>query len=203
MNKFKMRVKKRLTDELARIKSFSSDFYKGEREGINFALYAIDSIDEPEKPVLTETEAEWVDHLTEFFDTPDALYYITRCGYGYSFNFEMCGKTYELPVYSNATYGEIRKLKERLVNAVIYGYEVEKEKLYTVEIPNPNGSGYSKTYLCKNEDDKVELFTWSHSTSIEYADNWKELEPAQLTEEEIKEDYEWAWRFAEEVNDND
>lgn len=132
MNKFKMRVKKRLTDELARIKSFSSDFYKGEQEGINFALYAIDSIDEPEKPVLTKEEAEWVDKLTDFYSLLDALYYITRWGYGYSFNFEMCGKTYELPVDSNATYGEIRKLKERLVNAVIYGYEVKKEKLYEV-----------------------------------------------------------------------
>lgn len=130
MNKFKMRVKKRLTDELARIKSFSSDFYKGEQEGINFALYTIDSIDGPEKPVLTETEAEWVDKLTEPFDTLDALYYITRCGYGYDFTFEMCGKTYELPLDADITYGELYELKYRLMNAVLYGYEVEKEKLY-------------------------------------------------------------------------
>lgn len=61
MNRFKMRVKKRLTDELARIKSFSSDFYKGEQEGINFALYAIDSIDGPEKPVVPQFVVDYIE----------------------------------------------------------------------------------------------------------------------------------------------
>lgn len=134
MNKFKMRVNKRLTDELARIKSFSSDFYKGEQEGINFALYAINSIAEPEKPVLTKEEAEWVDKLTDVYDVPDALYYITRCGYGYDFTFTICRETYELPLEDDITYGELYKLKERLVNAVLYGYEVRKKKLYTVSL---------------------------------------------------------------------
>ena len=80
-----------------------------------------------------------------------------------------------------------------------FGYEVQKEKLYTVEIPNPNAIGYSKIYLAKNKDGKVELFTWSGYTSIEFADNWKQEENAQLTESEIKEDFEWAWQFAKEV----
>ena len=82
-----------------------------------------------------------------------------------------------------------------------FGYEIEKEKLYTVEIPNPNASGYGKTYLAKNKDGKVELYSWSSYTSIDFADNWKQEENAQLTESEIKQDFEWAWKFAKEVKE--
>lgn len=179
----------------------ASQYDKGYGNGIAFAINLLDKLDEPEKPVLTKKEAEWVDKLTDFYSLPDALYYITRCGYGYLFVFEMAKKTYELPVDSGATYGEFCELKERLVNAVVYGYEVEKKKLYTVEIPNPNGDGYSKTFLGKFKDDKVELCKWSCYTSIEFADNWKQEEYAQLTESEIKEDFDWAWQFAEEVEE--
>lgn len=180
MNKFKIRVKKRLTDELARIKSFSSDFYKGEQEGINFALYAIDSIDEPEKPVLTEEEAEWVDKLTDSFSVPNALYYITRCGYGHLFNFEMRGKTYELPVDSSVPYGEVRKLRERLVNAVIYGYEVKKEKLYTAKLKATNeylyyDKDYREIYHIKAYDDTANQAKGYHFTkdSLVKYNAWK------------------------------
>lgn len=169
-----------------------------------YAELAVEKLDEPEKPVLTKAEAEWVENLTEFFDTPDALYYITRCGYSeYPFTFDFWGDTYELPIEEGIEYGELNKIRERLVNAVVYGYEVEKEKLYTVEIPNPNASGRSKTFLARKSDGKLELYTWTHYTSIEFADDWKQQEYAQLTEDEIKEDYAWAWeaRLAKEVEE--
>ena len=124
-----------LNEEIKNHQAKDTPFQRGYRIAAKRAREAFEQLDGPEKPVLTEEEAEWVDKLTDFYSLPDALYYITRWGYGYygySFNFEMCGKTYELPVDSGATYGEIRKLKERLVDAVIYGYEVEKEKLYEV-----------------------------------------------------------------------
>lgn len=109
-------------------------YNKGLINALTYALNVTKQLDEPEKVVLTEEEAEWVDRLTDFYSLPDALYYITRCGYGYLFVFEMAKKTYELPVDSGATYGEFCELKERLVNAVIYGYEVEKEKFYTAQL---------------------------------------------------------------------
>ena len=70
-----------------------------------------------------------------------------------------------------------------------------------MRIPNPNGSGYSKIYLARNKDGKVELFIWSCYTSIEFADDWKQEDNAQLTESEIKQDFEWAWDagFAKEL----
>lgn len=88
---------------------------------------------------------------------------------------------------------------ETLVMMHKFGYEVEKEKLYTVEIPNPNGDGYRRVYLGKNEDNKIKLHVWDCFPSIEFSNDWKQLDIAQLTEAEIKEDFEWAFRWAEEV----
>ncbi|WP_438058877.1 DUF1642 domain-containing protein [Streptococcus ruminicola] len=121
----------------------------------NEVLDIVSQINEPEKPVLTKEEAEWVDKLTEFFDTPDALYRITRCGYSHWFTFDFCGDTYELPIEEDTDYAELNIIKERLVNAVIYGYEVEKEKLYTVELPSPNCPTDGKIkplYLANNNE---------------------------------------------------
>lgn len=169
----------------------ASQYDKGYGNGIAFAINLLDKLDEPEKPVLTKKEAEWVDKLTDFYSLPDALYYITRCGYGYLFVFEMAKKTYELPVDSGATYGEFCELKERLVNAVVYGYEVEKEKLYTVEIPNPND--FVHTILHRTEKGII----ISYSTD----ENYKNIKQNQLTKSEIKEGFAWAWQFAEEVEE--
>ena len=88
---------------------------------------------------------------------------------------------------------------ETFVKAWLYGYEVEKEKLYTVEIPNPNSSTKTKVYLAKNKDSKVELFSWTGYPLIIASNGWKKEKNAQLTEKEIKEDFDWAWQFAEEV----
>lgn len=176
---------------------------KGFQEAKELALSYSESLDEPEKPVLSKEEAEWVEGLKEeqerrpFWTKYSLLYFITRCGFGYGFSYDRKDREIELKHYPHEIHAE----KERLANAILYGYEVEKEKLYTVEIPNPNGDGYSKTFLGKFKDDKVELCKWSCYTSIEFADNWKQEEYAQLTESEIKEDFDWAWQFAEEVEE--
>lgn len=171
----------------------AADYDSGYDDGIGYAIDFVKQLDEPEKPVLTKAEAEWVDNLTEFFDTPDALYYITRCGYSeYPFTFDFWGDTYELPIEEGIEYGELNKIRERLVKAVVYGYEVEKEKLYTVEIPNPNSKGTNKIYLCKNDTTgKVYLCKGNFNPS--------KNRNLRLTESEIKKDFDWAWQFAEEV----
>lgn len=198
------KVKKLKPDE-QNLHEYQPEEWEAFKDGFDdakcYAELAVEKLDEPEKPVLTKEEAEWLESLEalSWLNKYDALYYIVRQGFGHGFSYTSKGHTSELETPTRIC--DTVDLKARLVNALLYGYEVEKEKLYTVEIPNPNASEYSKTYLCKNEDDKVELFTWSHYTSIEYADNWKQLEPAQLTEAEIKEDFEWAWQFAEEVEE--
>lgn len=113
-------------------------------EGLITALSYIEQIDEPEKPVLSKEEAEWVDKLTDFYSLPDALYRITRSGYSHWFTFNFCGDTYELPIEEDTDYAELTIIKERLVDAVVYGYEVEKEKLYTVKFANED---FGKLYI--------------------------------------------------------
>ena len=73
-----------------------------------------------------------------------------------------------------------------------FGYEVQKEKLYTVEIPNPRSSVHY--VLRKGTDGQVYI-------SCYVAHNWRDHKIVQLTEEEIKKDFEWAWQFAEEVEE--
>lgn len=81
---------------------------------------------------------------------------------------------------------------ETFAKAWLYGYEIEKDKLYTVELPNPNAGGH--VVLCKTSDGIV---------SIAFAGmaRWKGGKNFQLTEAEIKKDFDWAWEFAEEVKE--
>ena len=81
---------------------------------------------------------------------------------------------------------------ETLVKMKLYGYEVKKEELYTVEIPthgNPN-----HFVLRKHLDGRVCLDCYR-------SDNWRDYECAQLTEAEIKREHDWAWKYAEEVEE--
>lgn len=123
MNKFKMRVEKRLTDELARIKSFSSDFYKGEREGINFALYAIDSIDEPEKPVVPQYVADWYEGHKR------SLEWTLR-----QLGLDMMNGVFDDTEMKGWLNNSSNKPIQTIVNMHQFGYEVEKEKLYTAQL---------------------------------------------------------------------
>ena len=79
---------------------------------------------------------------------------------------------------------------ETLVLMHRFGYEVEKDKLYTVEIPNPNSDNH--LVLRKNFDGKV-------CVSLLHSEYWRGNESTHLTESEIKENFEWAWQFAKGV----
>ena len=99
---------------------------------LDTALNIIKQLDEPEKPVLSKEEAEWLERLKKAKSFLNCLYIITRQGCYYGFEYYINRKQYKLP------YGNDRKedneRKNRLVNALIYGYEVEKEKLYTARL---------------------------------------------------------------------
>ena len=167
------------------------DYQRGETAGLNFALLLLAELDEPEKPVVPRFVADWYEEHKDNFE----IYLSGLC-----INFT-CHRERLNDKLANWYEQLENKPVQTLVNMHQFGYEVQKEKLYTVEIPNPNDSGYSKIYLAKNKDGKVELFTWSGYTSIEFADNWKQEENAQLTESEIKKDFAWAWQFAKEVEE--
>ncbi|MFH6616124.1 DUF1642 domain-containing protein [Streptococcus suis] len=83
---------------------------------------------------------------------------------------------------------------ETFARAWLDGYEIEQEKLYIVEIPNPNKT-HEYVYLLGRNGLKGTAIHRSKRPSgcQEYGSDFK------LTEVEIKEDFEWAWQFAKEV----
>lgn len=149
-----------------------SVYQKGFEKAKELALLHSNSLDEPEKPVLTKAEAEWVEGLKEeqerrpFWTKYSALYFITRCGFGYGFSYDHNGREIELKHYPHETHVE----KERLANAILYGYEIEKEKLYRAK------NKQTGEYLCycfeffhdKNSSSEDQRFTAEEK-------RWKEL----------------------------
>ncbi|MGU8036982.1 DUF1642 domain-containing protein [Streptococcus suis] len=82
---------------------------------------------------------------------------------------------------------------EKFMRAWLDGFEIEQEQMYTVEIPNPNADGYS-IVLGRKEGKVLIKQDWSTT--------WEMNCSNQLTEAEIKQDFDWAWQFAKEVGDD-
>lgn len=89
-----------------------------------------------------------------------------------------------------SVYGNHKKM----LQALLYGYTVEKEKLYTVEIPNPNKEGFEKLVLGKCYNNKIAICLTPN-------ENWEKLGAYKLTEQEIRKDFDWAFRWAKEVTE--
>ena len=94
----------------------------------NQVLDIISQIDEPQKPVVPKFVADWLDTLDE---------------HGlFGLDYDIVDESVQDWVYENYDCNA-----KKLHLAYLYGYEIEQEKLYTVEIPNPKSnrilSGYS------------------------------------------------------------
>lgn len=144
----------------------------------NIALtYALGLVEELEKPVVPPCIDRW----------------IQGCKYNGFDLLEAITMSIDMP---EQTSRWINDNPETFAKAWLYDYEVEKEKLYTVEIPNPDYPDKGKFVLCKNKSGKV-FIKWT------CLDDWEFLDEFQLTEEEVKEKFYWALQFKKEVNNND
>lgn len=181
------------------LKYYTTQFEKGYNDGVSYAIYLAEQLDEPEKPVVPKFVAEWYEENKDDFDKNlfELIYYVVSC---YTIDGEVDFE--ELThLYKDWMSNDFKRWMSMayengaittLVNMHQFGYTVEKEKLYTVEIPNPNSKGTNKIYLCKeNNTGKVYLCKGNFNPSKN-----KNL---KLTEAEIKQDFEWAWQWAEEV----
>lgn len=141
--------------------------------GLNVAKYIINQINEPQKVVVPQYVAEYIEYCKH------EKFYALHGAYANMDDRLKCwrfkGNNIEL-----------------FAKAWLYGYEIEKEKLYTVELPNPNGRECPILY--KNRDGKVSVIFPSNPC-------WRTVINAQLTEPEIREDFGWAWQFAKEVEE--
>lgn len=144
-----------------------NDFQRGKETGLTYAFELVKELNEPEKPVLSKEEAEWLEQLKLIANFTHCLYVVTRQGWDYDFEFCAHGKKYKLPCESDGDENELTKY--RLVNALIYGYEVEKEKLYTAKFKASNeylnlDRSYKELYFVKVSKDIAEKCSRYHFT---------------------------------------
>ena len=93
----------------------------------------IASVNEPEKATLNEEEVEWLEQLKKVKSFLNCLYIITRQGWGHDFEFYIHEEKYKLS-YRDDNDEDSEQTKNRLVNALLYGYEIKKDKLYTARL---------------------------------------------------------------------
>ncbi|HEP1818448.1 TPA: DUF1642 domain-containing protein [Streptococcus suis] len=135
----------------------------------------ISQIHEPQKVVVSKFVATWIERCKQNNLDLDHAMRCTRVN-----NAETGVEEW---IYEN---------QETFARAWLDGYEIEQEALYTVELPNPNKIGNEVNVLMMNGFRQVVL-------KKEYGNDWKKEKGFQLTEEEIKKDFEWAWQWAEPV----
>lgn len=178
MNKqeFQQKIKDMKPPKFFNAITLGEAYKAGFEEAKGNALFESCFLDEPEKPVIPKYVADWIEWCKKHKVT--LLGSITAV-----FNNKNI-RTLDASRWAT-------KNQETFTKAWFYGYEVEKEKLYTVEIPNPNSAG-GKLVLSKQQS-TGRLILEMLSSDI------NKPKYLHLTEAEIKEDFEWAFRWAKEV----
>ena len=102
----------------------------------------IEQLDEPEKIVVSEEEAKFLKtfNFRHESDVTKALYYVSRTGFCYyltdGFDTELKGLSEGFRDLEN---------RKRLIRAILFGYEVEKEKRYIIKLKGvPDGAKFLK-----------------------------------------------------------
>lgn len=160
-------------------KNFISETFNGLE--LRMDLYEleclIDQLDEPQKPVIPQFVADYIEY-----------YKGTGITLGTWFNFvnedEFERETEEW-IYSGS-YEENLKREYLLIDAIRYGYEVVKEKRYYVKIQSQ--------FLCVGKYLKGFI-------ALRYHEDINTAEKCEFTEQEIKAIDERYWAFAEEVTE--
>ena len=140
----------------------------------SLAIYCIEQIHEPQKVVVPKFVAEWIKPYRHSHTLLRVLNAVEN-----------------KLVTPSAVNDWILDNQYDFIKAWIDGYDVEQEKLYTVEIPNPNLNAH--VVLQKTADGLV-LATVGNA-------GWAEWESSKLTESEIKQDFEWAFQFSKPVEE--
>ena len=146
---------------------------------IDNIVEVVSQIDEPQKVTIPKFVAEWIKSQKESFSDVSAI-----------------------DMYDNLTLDNngghyhdvwlwVIEHHYDFIKAWHDGYKVEQEKLYTVEIPNPNLNAH---VVLQKTGDGLVLVTVGNA-------RWRGWESSKLTEAEIKQDFEWAFQFAKPVEE--
>ena len=165
----------KLIEKLEEHYGISEGVYLKKRDVINI----ISQIDEQQKPVVSKFVAEWIEegkrsgwHLQKALSRLDDDEKVGD--WAYDENDDLIPEKVDMIARAWLAYPNIT---------------IEQEKLYTVEIPNPNGdsNGYG---LCRIDG---KIIVGSFAFGLDRANN------AKLTESEIKQDFDFLRQFAKEV----
>ena len=149
---------------------------------LDYAQKIISQIDEPQKVTIPKFLEDWLEERKSYnWDLPMAFSRL---------DMEEDKKIMDWVYDEDGEF--IPGKAEIFARAWLDGYEVEKEKRYTVEIPDSNMN--SLTVLEKFYDGTVEI-----SQMDVFPVDWRNLTEYHLTEKEIRKDFEWAWQWAKEV----
>lgn len=150
-------------------------------------------LDEPQKPVVPKFFDDWAKRVIAERDKFYAISLITRAGWGYGVDYELNydrvpSGTKELLNWIVENEGDDYPNKKKAVEALLHGYEVEKEPLYSVIIA---GEYLVKEISCSNEVKLVSTAYLPQYLAHHY----------QLTEKQIKAIDERYWPFAVPVEE--
>ena len=191
MNKKVLIDKQALIDELMKIPGVGSN--SDALETIKrFPSY------EPQKHVMPKFFDKWAKQVLEKRDKFYAISLITRAGWGYGVDFELNydrspSGTKELLNWIVENEGDDYPNKKKAVEALLHGYEVEKEPLYTVTF-NLDLNYHLVLDEGDGDDEISTTLTTGHDVlGYRYF----------LTEQEIKAIDERYWPFAVPVEEGD
>lgn len=164
----------------------------------NFCVNSSDvyaSLDQP-KPVVPQVAIDYYNEYKNVLSSFDEWF----CGF-YDDKFdEEFEKAEELRIWLYDNDNKINLQHElALATLIVNGPDVvtvEKEKLYTVVIPNP----YEKqlSYVLMRRPNGNVIINVVHSSNLDLLKTDNDL---QLTEKEIKKDFDWAWQWKKEVTE--
>ncbi|WFA75673.1 DUF1642 domain-containing protein [Streptococcus suis] len=176
-----------IQEAIEKIRKASERFYACDYIKTTVAESIVSQINEPQKVVVPKFVAEWIEgckrsgwHLQKVLSRLDDDEKVGD--WAYDENDDL-----------------IPEKVDMIARAWLDGYDIEKERLYTVEIPNP--------VLTDNSDSVTALMKTDLGVVLTDVVNYigrKQESVYQLTESEIKQDFEWVWdaRFAKPVEEN-
>lgn len=115
---------------------------------VNRIIKRIEQLDEPGKVVVSEEEAKFLKtfNFRRESDVTKALYYVSRTGFCYyltdGFDTELKGLSEGFRDLEN---------RKRLIRAILFGYEVEKEKRYRISMPKARNYKNHAQILCEKD----------------------------------------------------
>ena len=130
-------------------------------------IYSFPKVNKPHKVVIPKFVAEWIEELKK--------------------NHSNLAWVWQVYPNESKVKNWLEANTEKFMRAWLDGFEIEQEKLYTVEIPDPHGM-YKIRYLFRNGMGSMGNIRIG---GTDYRDIFLDVE-THLTESEIRKDFDWA-----------